>query len=74
MKAHEVQSLELPMAEPMRKDQAHAIVDRMPDNATWDDLIDEIYVCQVVEQGLDDVKAGRTADVADVRRKYGLGE
>ena len=62
------------MAEPMRKEQAHAIVDRMPEDATWDDLIDEIYVRQVIEQGLADVEAGRTADVADVRRKYGLGE
>ena len=31
------------MAEPMRKDEAHELVNRMPENATWDDLIDEIY-------------------------------
>ena len=60
------------MAEPMRKDQAHELVDRMPDGATWDDLIHEIYVRQVIEQGLADSAAGRTAEVADVRRKYGL--
>ena len=62
------------MAEPMRKDEAHELVDKMPDNATWDDLIDEIYVRQVIEQGLADSKAGRTTDVKDVRRKYGLKE
>lgn len=60
------------MAEPLRKDQAHEMVDRMPDGATWDDLIREIYVRQVIEQGLADSDAGRTADVADVRRRYGL--
>jgi len=60
------------MAEPMRKDQAHELVDRMPEGATWDDLIHEIYVRQVIEQGLVDSAAGRTVDVADVRRKYGL--
>jgi len=62
------------MAEPMRKDEAHDLVDKMPDNATWDDLIDEIYVRQVVERGLADSRAGRTTDVKEVRRKYGLEE
>lgn len=62
------------MSEPMRKDEAHELVNRMPENATWDDLIDEIYVRQVIEQGLADSKAGRTADVLEVRRRYGLPE
>jgi hypothetical protein len=60
------------MAEPMRKDEAHELVDRMADGATWDDLIDQIYVREVIEQGLADSKAGRTTDVQEVRRKYGL--
>jgi hypothetical protein len=60
------------MAEPMRKDEAHELVDRMADNATWDDLIDQIYVREVIEQGLADSNAGRTTDVQEVRRKYGL--
>lgn len=50
------------MAEPLQKDQAHEIVDRMPEGSTWDDLIREIYVRQVIEQGLADSEAGRTAD------------
>ena len=60
------------MAEPMRKDEAHDSVNRMPENATWDDLIEEIYVRQVIEQGLADSQAGRTTDVEEVRRRYGL--
>lgn len=60
------------MAVPMRKDQAHEIVDRMPEGSTWDDLIRQIYVRQVIEQGLADSEAGRTAEVADVRQRYGL--
>jgi hypothetical protein len=39
------------MAERMRKDQAHKIVDNMADDSTWDDLINEIYVRQVIDQG-----------------------
>ena len=60
------------MAEPMREDEAHELVNRMLESATWDDLIEEIYVRQVIEQGLADSKAGRTTDVEEVRRKYGL--
>jgi hypothetical protein len=62
------------MAEPMRKDKAHELVNRMPENATWDDLMNEIYVRQVIERGLADSKAGRTADVREVRARYGLPE
>lgn len=58
----------------MRKDEAHKLVDQMPEDATWDDLIHEIYVRQVIEQGLADSEAGRTTDVQEVRRQYGLPE
>jgi predicted transcriptional regulator len=60
------------MAEQMKKKDAHQLVDRMPENASWDDLINEIYVRQVIEQGLADSKAGRTTDVQEVRKRYGL--
>jgi len=60
------------MAQRMKKEDAHEIVNRMLENATWDDLINEIYVRQVIEQGLADSKAGRTTAVAEVRKRYGL--
>jgi hypothetical protein len=62
------------MAIIMEKDEAHRIIDRMPSNATWDDLMREIYVREVVERGLADSKAGRTKDVKEIRAKYGLPE
>lgn len=62
------------MAERIKKEDAHQLVDQMPENATWDDLINEIYVRQVIEQGLADSKAGRTIEVGQVRRKYGLNK
>ena len=58
----------------MTKDQAHKLVDQMPPQATWDDLMHEIYVRQAIEQGLADSKAGRTKTVNEVRAKYGLPE
>jgi predicted transcriptional regulator len=54
------------------KDKAHSLVDQMPENSTWDDLIHEIYVREAIEQGLADSKAGRTLEVREVRAQYGL--
>jgi hypothetical protein len=56
------------------KNEAHKIIDQMPENSTWDDIIQEIYVRQVIEKGLADSNAGRIKDVHDVRGKYGLSK
>ena len=56
----------------MTKEEAHKLVDQMPENATWDDLMHEIYVRQAIEQGLADSQVGRTKSVQEVRAKYGL--
>jgi hypothetical protein len=58
----------------IEKDEAHRIIDRLPPNATWDDLMRQIYVREAVESGLADSQAGRTKDVKDIREKYGLPE
>jgi len=58
----------------LQKDEAHKLIDRMPPNATWDDLMNEIYVREVIEHGLADSNEDRTRDVKEVREKYGLTE
>jgi hypothetical protein len=60
------------MGQIMIKEAAKALIDKMPDNATWDDLMNEIYVRQAIESGLEDSKVGRTKDVGEIRKKYGL--
>lgn len=60
------------MAEKMRKDQAHELIDKTADGSIWDDLIDEIYVRQVIDQGLADSHAGRTTDVSGVSKEIRL--
>ena len=60
------------MAQINIKDQAKNLIEKMPDNATWDDLMYEIYVRQAVESGLEDSDAGRTKDVSEIRNKYGF--
>ena len=62
------------MSSALNKDDARALIDRLPENATWDDLMHEIYVRQAIEAGLGDSKAGRTKEVREIREKYGLAE
>ncbi len=54
------------------KDEARRLIERLPDNATWDDVMHEIYVRQAVEAGLEDSEAGRLTSVEDVRAKFDL--
>ena len=54
------------------KEEARRLVDNLPDDATWDDLMYEIYVRQAIEAGLQDSEAGRTLDVVEVRARFGL--
>ena len=62
------------MSKTMKKDEAHRIVDHMPQDATWDDLIHKIYVREAIERGMADSEEGRVRNVKDVRAKYGLPE
>ncbi len=48
------------------KEAVKLLVDQLPDNATWDDLMHEIYVRQSIEGGLADSRAGRTTSVEAV--------
>jgi hypothetical protein len=54
------------------KSEARRLVEQLPDDATWDDLMYEIYVRQAIEAGLQDSREGRTVPVAEVRRRLGL--
>ncbi|MBT9140667.1 MAG: hypothetical protein DDT30_01245 [Dehalococcoidia bacterium] len=54
------------------RQEAYRLLEKLPENATWDDLMYEIYIRQAIEAGLEDSKTGRTLDVKDVRAKFGL--
>jgi len=54
------------------KEEARRLLDRLPDQFTWDDLMHEIYVRQAIDAGLEDSKAGRTTDVDQIRSEFGL--
>ncbi|MFH0995859.1 MAG: hypothetical protein V1844_10240 [Pseudomonadota bacterium] len=62
------------MPKVLQKNEAHKLIDRMPPNATWDDLMREISVIKVIKRGLADSNEGRTREVKEIRAKYGLAE
>ena len=62
------------MGTALKKEDAKALIDNLPDSATWEDLMYEIYVREVVEAGLEDSKAGRVTEVGELRKEFGLPE
>ena len=56
------------------KQEARRLVEKLPEDATWDDLVYQIYVRQAIEAGLEDSEAGRIVDVKEVRARFGLSE
>jgi len=42
------------------KQAARQLIDHLPDQASWDDIMYELYVKEKIEAGLADIKAGRT--------------
>ena len=59
------------------KETVRALLDRLPDDCTLDDVQYHLYVIQAVERGLADIEAGRTLSHEEVaeklRRKWLLG-
>ncbi|HEX8717110.1 MAG TPA: hypothetical protein VF722_09050 [Gemmatimonadaceae bacterium] len=54
---------------PTVKNAARQLVERLPEHATWDDLMYEIYVRQAIEAGLSDADAGRMVSSEEARRR-----
>lgn len=49
------------------KEAARQLIDHLPDQATWDDIMYELYVKQKIEEGLADIEAGRTVPHEQVK-------
>lgn len=54
------------------KEQAHQLLDNLPDRATWEYVMHRIYVRQAIEVGVKDSNEGRTIDAKEVRKGFGL--
>ncbi len=60
------------MAATQLKDEAHRLVEGLPEDATWDDLMYAVYVRQKIEAGLADAESGRLTPHEDVKRQFGI--
>jgi predicted transcriptional regulator len=58
---------------PSAKDAARQIIDHLPDQATWDDIMYELYVKQKIEAGLKAADEGRTASHQEATKRL-LGD
>lgn len=54
------------------KNQARRLIDKLPASASWDDVMQQIYVRQKIEAGLADLKAGRRHSHASIKREFGV--
>lgn len=52
------------------KQEAHKLVDQLPENATWEDLMYEAYVRQAILEGMDAADRGEFASEEEVRRRF----
>ncbi len=55
-------------AEPA-KAAAKAVLDALPDDASWEDVQYHLYVRQQIDAGLEDETAGRLIDTDEMRRR-----
>jgi predicted transcriptional regulator len=53
-------------------DEARRLVEALPDDSTWEDLMYQIYLRETLEAGLADSEAGRVTDVEKMREGFGL--
>jgi hypothetical protein len=53
------------------KQRAHELIEALPDDATWQDLLYALELRGDVEAGLADAKSGRVTQVEELRRDYG---
>lgn len=64
----------MPNAAANLKQQAHALIDHLPDSASWEDLAYEMDLRASIERGLADAKAGRLIPVEDLMKELGIAE
>ncbi len=62
------------MDTPSIKEEARRLIEALPDDSTWEDLMHRIYVRQAIEAGLKDSETGRVVEVEEVRSRFNLPE
>ena len=54
------------------KEAVRRLADELPEDATWDDVMERAYEMLVMAEGLEAVREGRVLRIPEVRRRFGL--
>ena len=55
------------------KEVTKQLIDYLPDHASWDEIMYELYVRRKIEEGMADIEAGRTISHEQVKAELQLG-
>ena len=55
---------------PVVKKEAIELIENMPDDLSWDDIIYEMYVKKKIDIGLKAAKEGQTISHEDVKKRF----
>ena len=56
------------------KQEAHKLIDQLPETASWDDLMHQAALRASVERGLADIEARRVIPVEALMKEFGVAE
>lgn len=57
---------------PNAKQQAHELIDQLPDNVTWDEIAYRVEVRAAIECGLADSDAGCVISQEEVEKRFDI--
>jgi hypothetical protein len=52
------------------KEQVRSVLDRLPENASLDDFLSELYVQGIIARAIDDIEHDRIISDEDMRREF----
>lgn len=52
------------------KEEARKLLDKIPETATWDDIMYEFYLRQKIETALADAEAGRVVSQDEIEAEF----
>jgi hypothetical protein len=58
------------MNKQLLRQETETLINELPENISWDDLMYRIYVRQKIEKGLQDMQEGRVHTTEELERKF----
>ena len=55
---------------PVAKEEAIKLIENLPDNSSWDDIMYEMYVKKKIGLGLEAAQADQTVSHEDVKKRF----